>query len=442
MFFTSLLLFFTCTWMISECTAEDVYALANKEGKLYFDYSQDWNKTIIKKGGDILASIEKTSTNMTIKSAGKEGIGVKYIDTQNQVMVTIRKVSSNNAGSIIMYDARSGRLLKQWNVHVLERPLANPIIRESSPPWAGEDYQLNCSGDSFGVKESKWYNGGHQLKPDAKYSVTGTKLTIRNIQREDRPKLTCVAVINDDIQSNTSDILSVDVLYGPNIIKITSEPPDFAIEDGKSITLKCDATCHPPCHFQWSGLIYAIGSSLEVQYTTSNQNGPYSCTATNPKSATKIKGETVYLNSGKQVTETFVMTESSRGVPIYVVIPMAIVILVMVGYVIWIHQKRLTSLETDRPHSRQECNHEFYITAAGAEINLPLLPMNDGHASDSTTEQGYSPMSILHTNQNMCFDKYEKVDAASTDAGERVCNSYETVYEPLETISKAVDDKL
>ncbi|KAL3880171.1 hypothetical protein ACJMK2_032436 [Sinanodonta woodiana] len=311
MFFTSLLLFFICTWRISECTAEDVYALAHKEAKLYFDYSQDWNQTIINKGGDTLAYIYTTLTDIKLTLAGKDGISVKYINETNQGMVTIGNISSYYAGIINMSDLTE-RLLKQWHVHVLERPPANPIIRESSPPWAGQDYQLNCSVDSFGVTVSKWYNGGHLLTPDTKYNVTGNKLTIRNLQREDRPKLTCVVVINEDIQSNSSDIFSVDVLYGPDKIKITSEPPDFAIEDGKSITLKCDATCHPPCHFQWSGLRNAKGSSLDVQYTTSNQNGPYSCTATNPKSATKIKGETVYLNSGKQVNETFIMTESSR----------------------------------------------------------------------------------------------------------------------------------
>ncbi|KAL3879401.1 hypothetical protein ACJMK2_031699 [Sinanodonta woodiana] len=120
---------------------------------------------------------------------------------------------------------------------------------------------------------------------------------------------------------------------------------------------------------------------------------------------------------------------------------MAVVTLAAAGYVIWIHQKRLSTLEAGRTHSHKAGDHDLYITPIGGDCPLPIPMMKDGNASNPITEQFDSSMLILHTNPNSCMDGYEMVDVSSIESGERVCNSDETVYEPTEIIDNPVDDR-
>ncbi|KAK3600008.1 hypothetical protein CHS0354_012669 [Potamilus streckersoni] len=314
-FTSSLLLFFTCTWMLSECIVEeDIYALVGKEAKLYFDYNLDWNNINIQNDGGVLASIQKKPTDMKISFSGKNGIDAKSLPETNKILVTIKNVNSSYNGNITMLETTTGLPLKLWRVHVLEGLPANPVIKGSSPTWAGQDYELNCISDSFGVvSKYLWYKGGQLLTSSTKYNVTGNKLTIGKIRPEDSTNLTCVLGITDDIRSNNSAVFFVNVWHGPDNITITSEPPGFTVEDGKPITLFCSATCNPPCNFQWSGLVTAMEASIKVDYNASNQNGPYNCTATNPKSAvTNKKSHIVFLNSEKYVTSAIIKTESTK----------------------------------------------------------------------------------------------------------------------------------
>ncbi|KAL3879413.1 hypothetical protein ACJMK2_031711 [Sinanodonta woodiana] len=112
----------------------------------------------------------------------------------------------------------------------------------------------------------------------------------------------------------------------------------------------------------------------------------------------------------------------------------------IVGNVIWIHRKKLSTLITDRLHSLRECDHELYITPIGGEIHLQLPPMNNGHPTDSKRAQIDYRVVLLHTNENICMDGYDMVDVSSIDAAELVCNSDETVYEVTEPINEPVHD--
>ncbi|KAK3599195.1 hypothetical protein CHS0354_012799 [Potamilus streckersoni] len=115
-----------------------------------------------------------------------------------------------------------------------------------------------------------------------------------------------------------------------------------------------------------------------------------------------------------------------KGVPFYVVIPMVVVTLASIVCVMWIHHKRNTRLETDRPHTMEEFDADLYLTPIGCERHLPLSLMNDGHVAVANTIQFDSSMLLVHTIQTVSMDGYEIVDVSSHDSYESIFNNDET----------------
>ncbi|XP_006034393.1 V-set and immunoglobulin domain-containing protein 10-like 2 [Alligator sinensis] len=172
-------------------------------------------------------------------------------------------------------------------------PVSKPFLQmNNSTPVEGMAIMMTCS-----VKEGTpplRYSWHHYTSRDSTGTVAETASGPAN--RTHMGWYTCTAL--NEINSQTSEPMYLDVIYGPDEPVISIEPfainhNGFSANEQEEVIMTCLASSNPPSHYLWfynSSQVYS-GQKYVIAKISRTQTGTYTCLAQN-----------IHLNTRTQTT--------------------------------------------------------------------------------------------------------------------------------------------
>ncbi|XP_077162461.1 V-set and immunoglobulin domain-containing protein 10-like 2 isoform X2 [Paroedura picta] len=189
-------------------------------------------------------------------------------------------------------------------------PVSKPFLQmNNSTPVEGIPVLMTCS-----VKEGTppvEYSWQRHTNRDGTVNVTEAVEGLINITSANRTQMgwyTCTA--QNEVNSQTSDSMYLDVIYGPDEPVISVEPfainqHGFSANEQEEVIMTCLAPSNPPSHYIWfynSSQVYS-GQKYVITRILRTQTGTYTCLAQNTHLNTRTQTTIVltvyYLPQGK-----------------------------------------------------------------------------------------------------------------------------------------------
>ncbi|CAM4686798.1 unnamed protein product [Caretta caretta] len=189
-------------------------------------------------------------------------------------------------------------------------PVAKPFLQMTDPtPVEGTVVTMTCA-----VKEGtppvgySWHRDTNREGAVAVAEAASGLLILTAANRTHMGWYACTA--HNEVNSQTSDGMYLDVIYGPDEPVINVEPfainqNGFSANEQEEVILTCLAPSNPPSHYIWfynSSQIYS-GQKYVIAKISRTQTGTYTCLAQNThlntRSQTTILLTVYYLPEGK-----------------------------------------------------------------------------------------------------------------------------------------------
>ncbi|KAH0623235.1 hypothetical protein JD844_031320, partial [Phrynosoma platyrhinos] len=189
-------------------------------------------------------------------------------------------------------------------------PVSKPFLQmNDSAPVEGMPVVMTCT-----VKEGtlpveyswQWYTNRDGMI--AIIEAAGSLLNLTSANRTHMGWYTCTA--HNEVNSQTSDRMYLDVIYGPDEPVISVEPfainqHGFLANEQEEVIMTCLAPSNPPSHYIWfynSSQVYS-GQKYVIARISRTQTGIYTCLAQNlhlnTRTQTAIILTVYYLPKGK-----------------------------------------------------------------------------------------------------------------------------------------------
>ncbi|XP_019402439.1 PREDICTED: carcinoembryonic antigen-related cell adhesion molecule 5 [Crocodylus porosus] len=190
-------------------------------------------------------------------------------------------------------------------------PVSKPFLQmNNSTPVEGMAMVMTCS-----VKEGTppvRYSWHHYTSRDSTGTVAETASGLLNLMAANRTHMgwyTCTA--HNEINSQTSEPMFLDVIYGPDEPVISIEPfainhNGFSANEQEEVIMTCLASSNPPSHYLWfynSSQVYS-GQKYVIAKISRTQTGTYTCLAQN-----------IHLNTRTQTTIILTVYYQPHGKP-------------------------------------------------------------------------------------------------------------------------------
>ncbi|KYO35795.1 hypothetical protein Y1Q_0010215 [Alligator mississippiensis] len=190
-------------------------------------------------------------------------------------------------------------------------PVSKPFLQmNNSTPVEGMGIVMTCS-----VKEGTpllRYSWHHYTSRDSTGTVAETASGLLNLMSANRTHMgwyTCTA--HNEINSQTSEPMYLDVIYGPDEPVISIEPfainhNGFSANEQEEVIMTCLASSNPPSHYLWfynSSQVYS-GQKYVIAKISRAQTGTYTCLAQN-----------IHLNTRTQTTIILTVYYQPHGKP-------------------------------------------------------------------------------------------------------------------------------
>ncbi|KAL3887092.1 hypothetical protein ACJMK2_027048 [Sinanodonta woodiana] len=155
-----------------------------------------------------------------------------------------------------------------------------------------ESVNVSCISDCTPVCTTKWTKRDRVSGTETDISAI-PMLYITNITRQDAGAYRCRVqnVISDTAYTN---VLALDVVYGPDEILMNASDTFIEVDELKPISISCSSNCFPPCHIQWSH----SNKPLYGEDLWSNnlpQGGNFTCHAVNVKNVNASISRTISI---------------------------------------------------------------------------------------------------------------------------------------------------
>ncbi|XP_052806003.1 uncharacterized protein LOC128235254 isoform X2 [Mya arenaria] len=215
----------------------------------------------------------------------------------------------NNVFKLIIYNVQNGSDGSHWRCNQLFGNTVTdsefiqldvkekPSISGPRNVSVGDNVTVSCHSVSTTLPSNHevslkyiWYINGQKNPNETRYvfSLTKDELVIVGIRKEDVDlTFQCYATEKntDGFETPWSLIYRFNVIYGPQIAKI-SVPSEFTIIEGQqSINIECKSDCWPDCNFNWmnssSNTFIAANCTLTFLTVTRYFTGKYKCVSTN-----------------------------------------------------------------------------------------------------------------------------------------------------------------
>nr|XP_056716790.1 V-set and immunoglobulin domain-containing protein 10-like 2 [Euleptes europaea] len=189
-------------------------------------------------------------------------------------------------------------------------PVPQPFLQmNNSTPVEGMPVLMTCAvKEGTPPVEYSWQRHTHR---DGLVNVTDAVGSLVNITSANRTQMgwyTCTA--QNEVNSQTSDRMYLDVIYGPDEPVISVEPfainqHGFSANEQEEVIMTCLAPSNPPSHYIWfynSSQVYS-GQKYVITRILRTQTGTYTCLAQNThlntRTQTTITLTVYYLPQGK-----------------------------------------------------------------------------------------------------------------------------------------------
>ncbi|XP_048254563.1 cell adhesion molecule 4-like [Haliotis rufescens] len=131
----------------------------------------------------------------------------------------------------------------------------------TGPPSAvsGENVTLTCSSSSLSLPSDHpplnmtytWRRNRTLLASGDRPHTGGDVLTITHISKENQGEIYTCQAVEEGLESDWSHGHVLDVHFGPDQIQFDGASDRLKAEEGKPITVRCSADCHPACTVTW-----------------------------------------------------------------------------------------------------------------------------------------------------------------------------------------------
>ncbi|XP_074832839.1 V-set and immunoglobulin domain-containing protein 10-like 2 [Carettochelys insculpta] len=189
-------------------------------------------------------------------------------------------------------------------------PVPQPFLQMSDPtPVEGAPVTMTCVvKEGTPPVEFSWHR---HTSREGTVAVTEGGSGLLNLTTANRTHLgwyTCTA--HNEVNSQTSDRMYLDVIYGPDEPVISIEPfaitqNGFSANEQEEVVLTCLAPSNPPSHYIWfynSSQVHS-GQKYVIAKISRTQTGTYTCLAQNTHLDTRAQTTVVltvyYLPEGK-----------------------------------------------------------------------------------------------------------------------------------------------
>jgi protein tyrosine phosphatase len=140
---------------------------------------------------------------------------------------------------------------------------------------AGTNIEFTCQATGNPQPLIKWYKDGEDLRENS------TSFMIMSVNKSHEGQYRCTATNVVNVVSSKNASLTV-LTKVPTFVK---QPKSQTVNYGSALRLTCPTQAHPPPKIQWlkNGIPLqgAIGDTLVISSFTDDDNGRYSCNATN-----------------------------------------------------------------------------------------------------------------------------------------------------------------
>ncbi|XP_032625924.2 V-set and immunoglobulin domain-containing protein 10-like 2 [Chelonoidis abingdonii] len=189
-------------------------------------------------------------------------------------------------------------------------PVPKPFLQMTdSTPLEGTVVTMTCAvKEGTPPIEYSWHRHTNREGAVAVAEAAGGLLNLTAANRTHMGWYACTA--HNEVNSQTSDRMYLDVIYGPDEPVITVEPfainqNGFSANEQEEVILTCLAPSNPPSHYFWfynSSQIYS-GQKYVIAKISRTQTGTYTClaqnTLLNTRTQTTIILTVYYLPEGK-----------------------------------------------------------------------------------------------------------------------------------------------
>ncbi|XP_062995576.1 V-set and immunoglobulin domain-containing protein 10-like 2 [Elgaria multicarinata webbii] len=189
-------------------------------------------------------------------------------------------------------------------------PVSKPFLQmNNSTPVEGMTVVMTCTvKEGTHPVEYSWQRHTNRDGLVAVIEATGGLLNLTSANRTHMGWYTCTA--QNEVNSQTSDRMYLDVIYGPDEPVISVEPfainqHGFLANELEEVIMTCLALSNPPSHYIWfynSSQVYS-GQKYVITRISRTQTGIYTCLAQNmhlnTRTQTAIILTVYYLPKGK-----------------------------------------------------------------------------------------------------------------------------------------------
>ncbi|CAJ1052895.1 sialoadhesin-like [Xyrichtys novacula] len=236
--------------------------------------------------------------------------------------------------------------------------LPSVSVSPSAEIVEGNDVILTCSSDANPAANYTWYKKNEN--PDPQPQGEGPQLLFKRIQSPDLGQYYCRA--ENKLEKRTSEYITVNVKYAPNLPNITVSPSAEIVE-GSSVTLTCSSDANPAANFTWfkehEDSPTASGQIFTINNTRFEHSGNYVCLARNEKG---------HHNSTVHLT----VEEGAWRRVTAAVVPALMLALILVFVVSWFIKKR-TCKKQSEPRERPDSGAQIQMAEMQDDLQYATI---------------------------------------------------------------------
>ncbi|KAI9529157.1 hypothetical protein NQZ68_013464 [Dissostichus eleginoides] len=231
----------------------------------------------------ITSTVHQSYTYAELKcrsSCSPAGVSYVWFKNNERIMKEERPLYKDQfyPGDIISCALKGRENYSSPLLYALKFPSVS--VSPSDEIMEGSSVTLTCSSDANPAANYTWYKkDGNQKRPPL---TKDPQLVFSSIQVSDSGQYNCTA--ENELGKRTSEMISVDVKYGPKLPSV-SVSPSAEIEEGSSVTLICSSDANPAANYTWNKknqtLFQGAVGSYHVTSISSEDRGIYYCRAEN-----------------------------------------------------------------------------------------------------------------------------------------------------------------
>ncbi|XP_071115816.1 uncharacterized protein [Haliotis cracherodii] len=284
--------------------------------------------------------------------------GEDSLSQTGQLVFTIYNITVQDAATYYCQGSRNQTVAGCRQILVVSQKPTTPNITGRASAVSGEKVTLTCFSSSRSLPPDHlplnmtytWRRNRTLLVSVDGPHTGGDVLTITHISRENQGDIYTCQAVEEGLESDWSHGHVLDVHYGPDQIQFNGASDRLKAEEGKPITVRCSADCHPACTVTWwdtsrqRGITGQREAVLYIPAVDRSVSGQYTCHVNNTHGSTS-RSLTLEVFAREVTGAAVVSIVPASAVSSVLIVAIAVV-------VIFVVRRKKTREETGRIHNR------------------------------------------------------------------------------------------